>query len=313
MKRSKTILTALLALAFAAEASAQAQASIRFQDKRIYYENDPVYVKVTISNESPLPYRFKLAENRVFSLWFEGRTMSNRTVDRSDSYKRTVSSSESVFYRDVSLEPGEEYSFVEDIRQYLALPGAGTFTVTCLFSPELARDAAYQVPLKSNVLTLNVRPGLSGGDVQQAVAAETGEILKAERIPPDEVVRRSLVARQKSRWNEFFVYLDLEALLCRNPDQKRVYDRESDDGRRRMIERYRNDLERRVVDGDIVVIPDEFRIVETKYTETTGSVRVTEKFRYDGFTMIKEYTYDLKRRDDVWYIVGYSVVNKGTE
>ncbi|MCX7025635.1 MAG: hypothetical protein NT080_13620 [Spirochaetes bacterium] len=313
MNRQRTFCAALLAFACAAVAAAQATTTIRFYDKRVYYTDDPVFVKITILNDSPLPFRFKLAENRVFSLWFEGRTMTNRALERGDSYKRTISSSEAVYYRDILLEPGEEYSFVEDVRSYLAIPGAGAYTIACFFSPELARNSPYQVPLKSNILTLNVRPGLSGTELAETVSAETGEIIKAERIPPDEVVRRSLVARQRNRWNEFFVYLDLESLLQRDPEKKRIYDHESDDGRRRMLDRYRNDLERRVVDSDIVVIPDEFRIIETKYTETIGSVRVLEKFRYDGFTMIKEYGYELRRRDDIWYIVGYTVVNKGTE
>ena len=29
--------------------------------------------------------------------------------------------------------------------------------------------------------------------------------------------------------------------------------------------------------------------------------------------MVKEYDYDLVRRDNIWYIEGYSVLNKGTE
>jgi hypothetical protein len=38
-----------------------------------------------------------------------------------------------------------------------------------------------------------------------------------------------------------------------------------------------------------------------------------QKFDYDGFKMLKEYTYELERRDDIWFIVAYSVRNKGTE
>ena len=42
-------------------------------------------------------------------------------------------------------------------------------------------------------------------------------------------------------------------------------------------------------------------------------MRVIEKFDYHSYMMVKEYDYELVRRDNIWYIVGYSVLNKGTE
>lgn len=142
---------------------------------------------------------------------------------------------------------------------------------------------------------------------------ETGEALKAEALPPDEVVRRTIVARQKGLWNQFFLYLDLEALLTRNPDQRTIYDRQSDAGQRRMIARFRDDLQSDVVDKDIVVQPYDFEIIETNYTPYRGTVRVLEKFQDHQLRLVKEYTYQLERRDGVWYIVGYTVLNKGVE
>jgi hypothetical protein len=98
-----------------------------------------------------------------------------------------------------------------------------------------------------------------------------------------------------------------------NADKSRSYGRESDDGRRRMISAYKADLMASVADTDIVMIPSSFDIVETRYGASYGKVVVMQKFDYDGFRMLKEYVYELERRDDVWYIVGYTVKNKGTE
>jgi len=42
-------------------------------------------------------------------------------------------------------------------------------------------------------------------------------------------------------------------------------------------------------------------------------VRVLEKFESQQLRLVKEYSYELERRDGVWYIVGYTVLNKGSE
>jgi hypothetical protein len=125
--------------------------------------------------------------------------------------------------------------------------------------------------------------------------------------------RRTIEAPKRGVGTMFFLYLDLEALLNRNPEKKRIYDKESDDGRRRMLDRYKAELEKEIVDNDIVMIPYWFDILETRYSASSGFVRVLEKFQYQQIRLIKEYTYQLQKRDDVWYVVGYSVLNKGTE
>lgn len=311
MNSPRTILVLILAVIAVSAASAQPEIAVRFFDKRIYYTDSEIFLKITISNPSPAPYRFKLAEERMFSLTFEARTPSNRLLDASDFYKRTVASGTPVFYREIALEPGEEYSFVEDLRRYVRMDEAGVYRVRVLFHPELLRPNS--VPVFSQDLVVSVRPGAGLPSLVETLSMETGDILRAERVPPDEVIRRTLEARQKGRWNEFFLYLDLQALLTRNPEKKRVYDKESDDGRRRMLDRYKDELEKEIVDTDIVTIPYWFDILETRYSESSGMVRVLEKFQYQQIRLIKEYTYQLQKRDDVWYVIGYSILNKGTE
>ena len=60
---------------------------------------------VTISNETDRTYRFKLADDRVYSLSFEARTASNRRLELSDAYKVAMSKSEPVFYRELAIKP----------------------------------------------------------------------------------------------------------------------------------------------------------------------------------------------------------------
>jgi len=292
------------------QAAAGVELSIRFFDKRIYFPESDIPIRITIANNSGMSFRFKLADDRVHSLRFEARTPANRLLDPSDSYRLAMSDSRPMFYRELSLEPGEEYSFVESLGRYVRIEGPGSFFIAASLKPELEGPAAE---LRSNALALSVRPSPGLPPASDAIGAETGEILKAQAFPPDEVVRRTLAARQRGLWNEFFLYIDLESLLSRNEEQKRAYDRQSDEGRRRMLERYRSDLQAKVVDQDIVVIPYYVEVLETRYTPSRGIVRVLEKFESQQLRLVKEYSYELERRDGVWYIVGYTVLNKGSE
>jgi hypothetical protein len=181
------------------------------------------------------------------------------------------------------------------------LDQSGMFTVTCRLYPELARFPHAGVPLESNRLILSLRPEAGVESVQSRISEATGEALKAEKLPPDEVVRRTIVARQRGRWNEFFLYLDLEEMIRRDPSRRQAWARESEDGRLRMLERYRADLTQAVVDSDIVTIPQSFEIIQTSYGSSTGHVRVLERFQYPSYVEKREYTYFFVRRtDDVW-------------
>ncbi|HPG86280.1 MAG TPA: hypothetical protein PLQ29_06225 [Spirochaetales bacterium] len=313
MHPNRGVLAALVAALCLGAAAAQAELTISFFDKAVYTPGSDVYVKVTVRNDSPSTWRFKLADEKRLSVGFEVRSLANRRLEASDSWKRAMSSSAPVYYRELAIQPGEEYSFVENVADYVALSEPGAFFVVCTLYPELSGRTAESSTIRSNALSLSIRPGAPTPAVAERFVAGTAEILKAERIGPDEVVSRTIRARQKGRWNEFFLYLDVERLLKANSDKSRSYDRESDDGRRRMIESYKADLMASVVDADIVVVPSSFDILETRYGASYGTVRVTQKFDYDGFKMVKEYTYELERRDDIWYIVAYTVRNKGTE
>ena len=294
------------------------EVSIRFFDKRLYYPESEIPVKVTIANKTASTFRFKLAEDRAYSLAFEARTPSNRALEPADAYKKALATTRPVYYREMALEPGEEYAFVEDLVRYVRLVDSGSYNLRVSFYPELvpaAPGASPQAlpPIVSNVLILSVLPALGLPPASELASVETGEILRPQPLPPDEVVSRTIVARQRSRWNEFFLYLDLESLLRRDEARKRAFDRESDEGRRRLVERYKADLRTTVVDVDIVTVPSSFEIIETRYSTASGVVRVIEKFDYRSFKMVKEYSYELERRDNIWYIEGYSVLNKGTE
>jgi hypothetical protein len=293
--------------------------NIRYYDKRIYYvqgsAEDPIFVQITIANNSPSTYRFKLADERMFSVDFDVRTMSNRAVEATNLLVRKRTSNQQVFFREVAVEPGESFSFIEDVRDYAALDQSGSFVVQAKMYPELYRPGGGLVPLESNRLSLNLRPASLPGPegIPPAMDVETNALLVREKLAPDEVVAYVLTARQKSQWEKFFLYLDLEAMLSRDPVRRRQWLAESQEGRQRMTERYRTELRGSVVDGDIAAIPMEFQVERTSYGSEEGTVDVLEKFKTGNYIERRRYTYYLRRRDDIWTIADYSVINLGTE
>jgi hypothetical protein len=307
----------LLALVIAGLAQAEAQGvsfSIRFHEKRIYYLGDaqnPVLLDAALTNESDRTFRFKVAENRFFNLDFEVSTPSNLLLDHAEKFIRSKNTNQPVFFRDVSLEPGERYGITVNLNEFVQFRSSGLFTVQALFYPELSSSPA--TALRSNPLSLSLRPEAVFPEEKARIEAETGALLAREALPPDEVVSYTLRARQKSQWEKFFLYLDLESLYQANSSRRESYRRMSEEARRAALESFRKMLMGQVVDNDIVLIPSEFEVLETRYTPFEAEVRVLEKFRQRDFTEIKRFTYYLSRHDRIWQITRYETFNLGTE
>jgi hypothetical protein len=323
------------ALIFAAEAGISV--GIRYFDKQLYYpQTGNILVQVTITNNSAGIYRFRLSDDRAFSLDFDVRTLANRKVDSADILVRKRTRRQQIFFREISLDSGESLSFIENIRDWRLLDKPGSFIVQAKFYPNLfstenavldgnqdfgklagleAEDDGVIETLVSNRLNLHIRAPeiLNSEGIPVALEEETQAVFFRERIPPDEVVSWTLHGRQKSQWEKFFLYLDLEQMLLRDAARGRVWRAESEEGRRRMLVLYRENLSKQAIDGDISAIPFEFTIERTNYNSDEGTVSVLEKFKTGDYTERKRYTYYLRRTDGIWLIVDYSVQNLGTE
>ena len=326
------------AILFAVEPSG-ISVGIRYFDKQMYYpQSGSIFVRVTITNNSSGIYRFRLPDDRAFSLDFDVRTPGNRQVQDADILIRKRSGQRRVFFRELSLDPGESLSFVENIRDWRRLDEPGSYIVQAKFYPELFKNGNSTVStgespggfellsgfpaedggeaaLVSNRLSLHIRaPAILNSDgIPVALEEETQALYFREQIPPDEVVSWTLRSRQKSQWEKFFLYLDLEQMVQRDAARERAWRAESEEGRRRMLASYRESLSKQTIDSDISAIPFEFRIERTTYNADEGTVSVLEKFKTGDYTEIKRYTYYLRRADGVWTIVDYTVQNLGTE
>jgi hypothetical protein len=304
----------ILASACAAAGAAQADTgfSIRFSEKKVYFLGDEIPVEALIVNTGAATLRFKVAESRVFNLDFDVRTATNVALEHAEEFTTRRTADQPVFFREMSLEPGEQYAIVVDLAQYASFTQPGLYVLQGSFFPELYRTRTSP-SLASNRLTLNLRPAPATQSMRAAVDAETGVLLARQALPPDQVVSWTIGARQKSEWDRFFLYLDLEQLLRRSAEKDRAWRNSSEEARLAMVEQFRQDLRQERIDGDINVIPSAFEIQKTAYGPDTGTVQVLEKFRYADYTELKSYTYRLQRQDKYWIIVDYEIKNLGTE
>ncbi|MEM5947927.1 hypothetical protein WKV44_05175 [Spirochaetia bacterium 38H-sp] len=285
--------------------------SIRLYDKAIYYPDSSLMVKITLTNNSAKGISFKIADRKLFSFDFDIRTMSNARVAESDFFITHRLQNQPVFYREIMLLPGEEYAVIEDLRDYRQLDQPGTYVVQALFYPQLGNK---DLVIKSNRILVTIHPGMDIlREAEIRVEEQTREILTAQPMPPDMVVKNVIEARQKNQWERFFLYMDIESLFMRDRSRKAAYLKAGEEERLRMLDTFRKELTSSVVDRDIIVIPQEYEIVKTEYTQKEGKVVVIEKFDYGTYKEVKEYTYMLKKKDNIWYITDYNVHNMGTE
>jgi len=312
VKKFLSLIIILSAVFAYAEDPEGVEFSIRFYDKTVYYTNSPVFIKAELDNDSADTYRFRIAESRVFNVDFDVRTLTNSALPHSREFSIQRNTNQPVFVREISLEPGEQYSFIEELSNFIEIDSSGVYVVRAHFFPELATDPSGAV-LVSNPLSLTVRPDVRMPSISLTVEEETGEILQRSPLPPDEAVAYMLKARQKSQWQKFFLYLDVDSIMLRDPDKERRYKRLSEEEQIRMVEEFREDLTSERTDSDIIIIPDEFEIIQTKYTPQEATVDVIEKFVYSNFTEKKRYIYYLHRPEGIWMIYNYEVRNLGTE
>ena len=285
---------------------------IRLYDQKVYFLGDPIQVEAVITNSGTDTLRFKVADNRFFNLDFDVRTTTNVGLDHAKEFTIARNSDQPVFFREMSLEPGDKYGIVVDLASYALFPSPGLYILQATFFPELFRGADSS-SLKSNRLALNVKPPVVTAEEKAVVEAETGALLARQAIPPDEVVSWTIAARQKSQWEKFFLYLDLESLMRKSPEKDRSFRNSADAARRQMVDQFRQQLRSMTIQQDISVIPSSFQVLKTSYDPSEAAVQVLEKFKYPDYTELKAFTYHLKKSDRYWIIYDYEIRNQGTE
>ena len=319
MKTRRTVCALLLGLVIPVLSAWAVDVSIRFHDQTVYFPESDIHIQVTITNTTPDTFRFRLADNRIFNLNFDVRNLTNVALEAAPQLTTDRLSVQPVFFREVVLEPGEQFSFMERLGAYVQVVQPGMYVVQAHFFPELIRRTGFDrapVHMASNRLALSVRP--SPRTVDEQIAArldfQTGEVLRRSPLPPDQVVRYTISALQQGQWERFFLYLNLEALLRLDPARERRFLALSAEDRQRAITDFRRELQTDIIDNtQITAVPRSFEIMRTTFDRDRGQVVAHLRFPADGFTEIRSYTYHLHRRDNIWEIVRYDVTFIGTE
>ncbi|MEL3903841.1 MAG: hypothetical protein P1P63_01815 [Treponemataceae bacterium] len=315
MKKKLTIIvfTLLASYLFAQNLSV----NIAYHDKKVYYTDagSAVLVRVSLTNRGGETVYFKLADNHEFSLDFTAIDTKNKNVARTEAWLRNMNTNNRVYFRDVSLEPGETYSFIENVKDFLKFETPGVYILQCAFFSDLRfKSDLSEAHILSNRLTLEIKPSLGPLSIGTLPVSESNnDILQAQAIPPDQVITYMLNARQKSYWEQFFLYIDLERLIQKNPSKSKRYTAESEMGRIQMLNEFRQQLRQSKIEQSIVMLPSDFKIERTTYNDTEAEVKVIEWFSYSNFKEKKRYTYSLSSRDGVWTVYDYVVENLGTE
>jgi hypothetical protein len=310
--RKTIIVLVLLAVSCPFWAASQDQFSVRFFDQKVYFLGDEIQVEAVITNSGTDTLRFKVADNRFFNLDFDVRTPTNVGLEHAKEFTIARNSDQPVFYREVSLEPGEKYGIVVNLAAYAAFTSPGQYVVQATFYPDLFHGPDSPGN-KSNRLSLNIKPPVATAEEKAVVEAETGALLARQTLPPDEVVNWTISARQKSQWEKFFLYLDLESLMRKNPARDRAYRNSTEAQQRQMIAQFRTQLMQTTIQQDISVIPSSFEIQKTTYNASEGTVEVLERFKYPDYTELRGYTYHLKKSDRYWTLYDYEIRNLGTQ
>lgn len=282
---------------------------LRFSNQTLYYPDTPVLLQVSLRNLSAEVYRFRAADIRPFNLRFEVQNLSRlgQMLPAAETFNEQRFNNQPVFFRELSLQPGEEFSFVVDLKEYVQLGEPGLYTLKARFFPELAHRS--QLSLVSNTVNLSVRPPLAGVNEYQArVDAQRGELLARQGLKPDEVVDWTLKARQAQHSERFFLYLDLESLYLKDPLNQAGWRRLSAAEREAALRGFRDRLWS-TRDEAISLVPNRFLIENTQYTAADGQVSARLWFDEGDFFQIRRYTFLLKKRDGFWAIDDYVTQN----
>lgn len=313
MFKKKLILFLYILTAFSLFADNQELVcSIRFYNKTIYYPGKSIPVEINIHNNASFPRTFDLADQRVFNMDFSVETFKKQRLPHTEKFIIARGGNQPVYIREITLEPGDRYSFITDLADYIEISHPGMYRITGMFHTEL-NNGFNKKTLTTNILTLSVRPGGVTAPYEDVIDMETTEVLIKQMLPPDEIVDYMLKARQEMAWTKFFLYLDLKELFLNNETRERRYRRSTEEEQLVMLQEFKQAMILGDTERGIIDIPYTYEVINTSYTPKEAVVMVNANFRHPDYMEKKKYTYYLHKRDGIWVIYNYEVMNLGNE
>ena len=286
--------------------------NIRFYNKKIYTPDSQIQILVELENETQNPIAFFLADNKLYNVKVRVSSLKGVLCDPSDFYLKTMALQEPYRYKEVVLQPNERYSFRLTLSDYVVIDKAESYEVSVRFYGNLIRNSGEASV--SNTLYLNI--GTEEENRPQTTdrkAAASKESQKRIKMAPDKAVAFTIDAMMNRKWDDFFLYIDLESLYLKNADRKEQYLSRPEEIRKALLKDYRSKMTEGNAEKEYVLIPSRYEITLTTYNETNAQVTVLEYFDRVTFTEKKEYKYRLEKKDSIWMIEDYIVRNLGID
>jgi hypothetical protein len=289
------------------------EVTIEYYERTIYYVDSDIIVQLQVTNRSIEPFLFNTSFDKYFTFDFEIKEYSGSVVPHSRAYEVARSQFEPVKIDEITLKKNEVYGVRINLSDWFELSKPGEYIVKGIFYPFLKTDSMKDPSIQSeNELYLDLNPPYTER-VREEQRVEEIERLKAESLPPYEVIRVMLEALQRNDFEVYFLYIDFDQLIRQFANAKELYLEASDRDKRRIIEelfkpylRGENDLEKMPF---IEHIPRVFEIVRTEIVGNDATVEVLEDFQYGNLQRKKRYKYYLHQFDDKWLLQKYEIVN----
>jgi hypothetical protein len=286
------------------------EASIGFYNKQIYYVNSPIIVEFQIVNHGEDPFLFIASFDKMFTFDFDVRTVSNRSVDHSRFYELQRRQFKPVMNDKITLKQNEVYGVRIDIGEWFDFQSEGDYIVKGVFYPNLITDPEYR--MYSDVeLFLHVNPPYTE-KYREEVRIEEIQKLKAEILPPYDVVAFTIKALMDRDFEKYFLYIRMDKFIMQFQNARRKYMNARDADKPKVIEEFRQYLMGKNKLENIPfaeTVPTDFEIEETHIIKRDARVVVTEYFEYGQVRETKRYTYFLHKYGDQWFLENYEVVN----
>lgn len=286
--------------------------NIRFSEPKIYKVNDKVYIDIEVKNRSGKPSSILVADDKRYTFDFELVSLQNKPVGHSREYSNFFNRVQPIFNSMVRLNNNEGFTYRLLLNDYFDINMTGQYFIRAIFHPALKLNNTQTNTVKSNYLTINIRPeSIEDRYIVERKEVERERLLFAEKKAPDEVIEYMINARMKSEWEKFFLYIDLSKMILTNSRFRERYLRADSERQARIIEEYKEYMKQNTID-EISLVPVHFNIIKTEYSAGEAKVEAVLRFKQYDFMEDKYYTYFLDKKDDKWFVTSYTVLNIGS-
>jgi len=287
---------------------------IRYHDRDMYYVGSPVIVEFRIANRGSEPYLFLTSFNKMFTFDFEILTGTNRSIPHSRKYIVETTQFEPVLNDEINLKRDEIYGARINISEWFDLTMPGEYVIRGVFYPSLNTGSPLDVKVfSSNELSLQLNPPYEE-QRRQEVEIEEIRKLKAEKLPPYDVVGSMLGALQEKDFDKYFLYIRFDKFILQFSNARKLYLDAHDIDKPGIIAEFKSYLRgenRLEAIPYSEAVPSDFEVERTVVEKRDARVTVVQTFKYLGVVQKKRYIYNLHLYNDKWLVEGYTVTNMG--